>query len=112
MATSDPTAPYGAELKETVAERIRAARLMAGKPGSRTVAHAMRRLLGQPWSHNMILEIEKGHRDVTVRELRALADVLEQDYRWLAGDDNVAPVVHLRSSAANVTKGVSLLLAA
>lgn len=99
---TDPNAPYGVELRGVIADRIKLARQIMGSPGSRQVAERMQELLGQSYDHNMVLGIEKGKREVSYRELLALAEILEQDYRWLAGDPDLAPAVRLRSTTRDM----------
>lgn len=83
----------GEETKRVQGERIRRARMWVALT-QKELANEISWLTDTPISHNIISQIEKGDRDVTTREMRAIEYVTGQHRDWLEGqggefDDSV-----------------------
>jgi ribosome-binding protein aMBF1 (putative translation factor) len=72
----------GEETKRVQGERIRRARMWVALT-QKELAAEISWLTDTPISHNIISQIEKGDRDVTTREMRAIEYVTGQHRDWL-----------------------------
>lgn len=75
----------GLEVRRIQGERIRKARIWVSLT-QKELAAEVSWLIDNSISHNIISQIEQGERDVTTREMRAIAYVTGQPREWLEGE--------------------------
>lgn len=76
----------GPEVRDIQGSRIKSARDWA-RLSQRELAELVSTLIEEPISYNIISKIEKGERDATSREIRAISYITAQDQSWLEGGD-------------------------
>lgn len=70
-------------------ERVKRARKFAGYT-QKSIAHAMRERLGEDdFSYKMYLKIEKGERDLSLREADVFMDLTGATKEFLTGDSDI-----------------------
>lgn len=83
----DTAIRLGQEAKRIQGERIRRARIWVALT-QKELAAEISWLTDEDISHNIISQIEQGKRDVTTREMRAIAYITRQSREWLEGEES------------------------